>query len=173
MNWGHLLFGFTGRINRAKWWLAILIINILYVVVLIVALTTQSEGITGLLGVLFLIAWNWIGLAASAKRLHDLDRSGAWLLVFIGVPILLGLVAIGIVGIRRHHGRTNAGASGTCPTWKHGSDSRPHLVCGRSLGVGLVWLPAGNTRPQSLRPRSTRRQDLSAPRRVDRRPADG
>ncbi len=99
MNWGHLLFGFTGRINRAKWWLAILIINILYVVVLIVALTTQSEGITGLLGVLFLIAWNWIGLAASAKRLHDLDRSGAWLLVFIGVPILLGLVAIGIVGI--------------------------------------------------------------------------
>ena len=73
MNWGHLLFGFTGRINRAKWWLAILIINILYVVVLIVALS-----------VLYRFGpnrpaarWEWMGAGTLAAALLWIAGSAA------------------------------------------------------------------------------------------------
>ena len=32
MNWGHLFFNFSGRINRAKFWIAMLIYSSIYIV---------------------------------------------------------------------------------------------------------------------------------------------
>jgi len=48
--------------------------------------------VKGLLGLLFLVLFVWISLAATAKRLHDLNLSDAWLVAVIGGPILLVLV---------------------------------------------------------------------------------
>jgi uncharacterized membrane protein YhaH (DUF805 family) len=96
MNWGHLLFGFSGRINRAKIWLWILIWIIAWVVGMIAAFAIVYA--TGLVAVFFLI-YAVIGiagfisyLAAVIKRLHDRDKSGWWLLVFVLLPsVLVGI----------------------------------------------------------------------------------
>ena len=77
MNFGHILFSFSGRINRAKWWLAVLISIILSLVVTGLALAIQSDAINTVLNLVVSVVTLWIGLAAGAKRLHDLNKSGA------------------------------------------------------------------------------------------------
>jgi uncharacterized membrane protein YhaH (DUF805 family) len=96
MDWGHLLFGFNGRINRAKIWLWILIWIIAWVVGLVAAGIIVYG--TGLVAVFFLIyAVIGIGsfisyLAVVIKRLHDRDKSGWWLLIFVVLPgVLVGI----------------------------------------------------------------------------------
>ena len=32
MNWGHLFFNFSARINRAKYWIAMLVYSAIYIV---------------------------------------------------------------------------------------------------------------------------------------------
>jgi uncharacterized membrane protein YhaH (DUF805 family) len=95
MNFGHILFSFNGRINRAKWWLAVLIMFIVNIVMYFL----PSDGIMALVGFIIALVLLWISLAAGAKRLHDLDRTAAWLVVFIGVPILLILILIAYIVI--------------------------------------------------------------------------
>lgn len=97
ISWGNLLFGFSGRINRAKWWLAVLITVIISVLVQIVVGISETVG--GILALIGFVATLWIGLAAGAKRLHDLNRTAAWLVVFYGVPILLLIVLIAYAGV--------------------------------------------------------------------------
>jgi len=98
MNLGHILFSFSGRINRAKWWLAVLITIIIHVVVYLLTLVAP-EGVVNLVAFVVGIAALWIALASGAKRLHDLNRSAAWLVVFVGGPILLILVFFAYAGI--------------------------------------------------------------------------
>jgi uncharacterized membrane protein YhaH (DUF805 family) len=93
MNWGHILFSFSGRINRAKYWLTILVTIIIYLVLVEVPqMVTSSAGLLGVLGLAYFVLSLWIGIAAGAKRLHDLNRSGAWLLVFYFAPAILGII---------------------------------------------------------------------------------
>lgn len=97
INWGNLLFGFSGRINRAKWWLAFLITIIINVVVQMIVNVSETAGnIVAIIGFVVVV---WIGLAAAAKRLHDLNRTAAWLVVFYGVPILLFIAFVGYAGL--------------------------------------------------------------------------
>ena len=96
MDWGHLLFGFSGRINRAKIWLWILLWIIAWVIGVIAAFAVVYA--TGLVAVFFLI-YAIIGIgsfisyfAVVVKRLHDRDKSGWWLLVFVVLPsVLVGI----------------------------------------------------------------------------------
>ena len=93
MDWGHFLFGFGGRINRAKYWVWILI----YVVAsLILGIVGHAAGpqINAILQVLFGIVGLIVSLAVAAKRLHDRNKSAAWLLVFMVLPLLLGAAGI-------------------------------------------------------------------------------
>jgi uncharacterized membrane protein YhaH (DUF805 family) len=91
MDLKSLLLSFDGRINRAKWWLAVLIFLIAGIVVGIVAsILTAMIPIVGIVlfvvyGIVALIA----GIAVGVKRLHDRGKSGLWLLVFYLVPGLL------------------------------------------------------------------------------------
>jgi uncharacterized membrane protein YhaH (DUF805 family) len=98
MNWGHILFSFSGRINRAKWWLSVLVTIIIAIVVTIVAGVVNSDGLTALLNLVYAVASLWISLAAGAKRLHDLNRSGAWLVFFVGAPLLLLIIFVVMAG---------------------------------------------------------------------------
>ena len=92
INWGNLLFGFRGRINRAKWWLAVLVSIIISVVAAIVTAVVPSETLGAVVTLAAFIPQFWIGLAAGVKRLHDLNRTGAWLVLFYLGPIVLVIV---------------------------------------------------------------------------------
>jgi uncharacterized membrane protein YhaH (DUF805 family) len=124
MDWTWYLFGFRGRINRAKYWLAGLILGcwmafLLFVVVVPVGYflgspARYSLGLDNMLVILdpaslrampradiAILVINlvvmpvvlWVWLATSIKRLHDRDKSGWWLVLFVLAPILYGRLA--------------------------------------------------------------------------------
>jgi uncharacterized membrane protein YhaH (DUF805 family) len=98
VNWSQYLFSFNGRINRAKWWLLLLVL-IGYVIAAIVIgmiLGMISADLAMIWGLIYMIGWLvmiYVILAVGAKRLHDRNKSAWWLLVFYGIPFLLGLYA--------------------------------------------------------------------------------
>ena len=115
MNWTWYLFRFEGRINRAKLWLAMLVI--LGWMMFLAGLTLATGIVSGgasfgfSLDDLFRVvdpatyhSWSWTGLplllvkvigtslflwvyfATSIKRLHDRDKSGWWMVPFFVIP---------------------------------------------------------------------------------------
>jgi uncharacterized membrane protein YhaH (DUF805 family) len=101
-----LLFSFRGRINRAKYWLAILVYAgaaLLFGLVAGIVMTgvraTAADALTGAgltlvaIFILFLVGGTWSGFAVAIKRLHDREKSGWMLLLFWGVPGLLNVIA--------------------------------------------------------------------------------
>lgn len=94
MDFKHLFFSFDGRINRAKFWLGILIMAVTYLAALfVVAVLGRAAGapiVSYVLTGIVVIAALWANLGLYIKRLHDRGRSGWWLLVFIGLPMIPG-----------------------------------------------------------------------------------
>src|SRR5256885_1111683 len=102
MDYKALLFRFSGRINRAKYWLVVLV-NVLawvvYAVVIAILMGGISKdalgGATGgsivviALMIVVLIFSVWSSLATAMKRLHDRNKSGWWILLFWLVPSVL------------------------------------------------------------------------------------
>lgn len=92
MNWGALLFSYQGRINRAKYWLAALAYLIVTMIIVACAFMVPLVGmvvaVVGYIGIL--VSSVMVGI----KRLHDRDKSGWWLLVFIGGPVLLSAFSL-------------------------------------------------------------------------------
>ena len=116
MDWTSFLFGFQGRINRARIWLGVLAIFCWMIFVLMVAASLGALlGATGSfsLGVndVFRLVdpetyrshapahlpilviktagsslFLWVYLAISVKRLHDRDKSGWWMVPFFALP---------------------------------------------------------------------------------------
>ena len=97
MDFFQLLFGFSGRINRAKYWLAavvyIVIVAVLGTLVYELDMVEEMPGLLILLAVVIYIPLIISGVAVGIKRLHDRDKSGWWLLVFYVLPALLGWLA--------------------------------------------------------------------------------
>ena len=69
------LFSFRGRINRAKWWLAHLLIGVATILIFVIFPKINSPAVSALLLFYFIFA-GWISLAVNVKRWHDLDKSG-------------------------------------------------------------------------------------------------
>jgi uncharacterized membrane protein YhaH (DUF805 family) len=119
MDYKWFLFGFEGRINRARYWLATL--SILCATILSLLLLTViclSHGIaTGPLSVnlvgisasiqltdddapaalfprmatlIMTLAFGWCYAAISIKRLHDRNKSGWWIVPYLVAPGLYG-----------------------------------------------------------------------------------
>lgn len=84
-------FGFRGRINRAKYWLALLIFCIVDVVLSLVGLAVGKDLPFQVVGSVVNFAIFVSTLAVGVKRLHDRDRSAWWLLVFYIGPFLVAL----------------------------------------------------------------------------------
>jgi uncharacterized membrane protein YhaH (DUF805 family) len=111
MSLGHYLFGFGGRINRAKQW-AVLLVSVVHVFIVSIAFgltvgygtiltiiqgktsfaavanTPQAFAFGAIFGALYVLGL-YIGLAVMAKRLHDRNRSAWWILVFFVAPLVL------------------------------------------------------------------------------------
>jgi uncharacterized membrane protein YhaH (DUF805 family) len=114
----HLFFGFSGRINRGKYWLALVIWILIWIVAIGAFLLwglaifdrnlqdgslpspddfeafwrmVRDYGVLSLIIFVFVIV-SWVSaLAIGVKRLHDRDRSGWWIvLLYFGPMVLQG-----------------------------------------------------------------------------------
>jgi uncharacterized membrane protein YhaH (DUF805 family) len=115
MNLGPLLFSFKGRIQRLYWWVATIAVGaVAGIATTLLEYFARSSGDfipdpgsgeiapTGIFGAAITaigLANLWINLALSVKRLHDRDRTGAWvflqiLLVFLAVIMIVVALAV-------------------------------------------------------------------------------
>jgi uncharacterized membrane protein YhaH (DUF805 family) len=103
MDWTTLLFSFQGRINRGKYWLAVLIYFAVWTTFIALCLiwlgganldnllsVAGTALLLWLIGFILFIVLTWSGLAVGIKRLHDRDKSGWWILLFWLGPGILG-----------------------------------------------------------------------------------
>ena len=99
MNPFILLFGFTGRINRAKFWLALLIYVVFFFAVIGLTMAISSS-LTVLFGAALVAYVPLIisGIAVGVKRLHDRNKSGWWLLLFYAGPLVLNMIGYYVLG---------------------------------------------------------------------------
>lgn len=116
MDWVWFLFSFEGRINRAKYWLAGLVIVcwMSFFVFIFFCISVPFGGprtfnidINDIFGLADPATWRpltradipsvivhgvatplflWVFLATSVKRLHDRDKSGWWMVLFFVLP---------------------------------------------------------------------------------------
>ncbi|NUR45005.1 MAG: DUF805 domain-containing protein [Sphingomonas sp.] len=114
MNWTWYLFRFDGRINRAKYWLAGLIIVgwMAFMAGIVVAFGARKFGFSVddifkivdpatyhavsradfpmlLVKLVGTPLFTWVFAATSVKRLHDRDKSACWVLPFFVLPGLI------------------------------------------------------------------------------------
>jgi uncharacterized membrane protein YhaH (DUF805 family) len=97
-----LLFSFDGRIGRKTFWLTTLALMAVLAVVQVVAIglafVSEILGMIGMVALLVVaIGVLWAALAVQAKRWHDLDKSGWWILINL-VPVVGGLYALVMTG---------------------------------------------------------------------------
>ena len=76
MDFVKLLFGFRGRINRARYLAIQLALLAIWLLLLIKAPFQQAEILIWVVTIVLI----WVNLATTAKRLHDRDRRGWWAL---------------------------------------------------------------------------------------------
>ncbi len=131
MSLTDLLFSFKGRINRKPWWLATIAAGLAAsVITAILDALAQASGETiinpvthafeptGILGLAISVvglANMWIAFALSAKRLHDRDRTGWWLIWQLLILILAVILVVVAVVVPQEQGAVwyaLAGAAG-------------------------------------------------------------
>ena len=95
----NLLFSFSGRINRAKYWLAFLIWFVLWIVLLVLMFMSGFSTTTIVTAIIVAIPSFLSGIAIGIKRLHDRNKSGWWLLLFYLAPGILDGIGRGAGGI--------------------------------------------------------------------------
>lgn len=88
---------FNGRARRMEYWMFV-VLNVAVSVVAnildgVLGMTGMVAGIYGPLTILAFLALIVPGIAVGARRLHDQDKSGWWLLLAF-VPIIGGLVLL-------------------------------------------------------------------------------
>ena len=96
----NILFSFDGRIGRRTYWLAILaLIASVQVLTFAPFFLAGEEAAFLMLALTSQFIWLlslWPILAVGAKRLHDRNKNGWWLLVFWLLPFALVVVGFGI-----------------------------------------------------------------------------
>jgi uncharacterized membrane protein YhaH (DUF805 family) len=84
---------FEGRSNRGEYWWAVLAIVLVSLVLSVIdGIMTASGGIP-ILGSIFSLATLVPGISLGVRRLHDIDKSGWWMLLMI-VPVVGFLVLL-------------------------------------------------------------------------------
>jgi uncharacterized membrane protein YhaH (DUF805 family) len=78
--------GFDGRARRTEYWMYTLIYVVILVVLEIIGALIKTQIITGLYVLALLIP----SLAVAVRRMHDIGKSGWWILVSL-IPIIGGI----------------------------------------------------------------------------------
>lgn len=82
-----LLFSFSGRVGRGTFWLIGIGSALVFYLAIFLAVTNVGEEAAGALLLLLYVPLVWISLANSAKRWHDRNKSGWWILIAF-VPLI-------------------------------------------------------------------------------------
>ena len=89
MDFVNIFITFSGRINRAKFWIAALIFTAINVVFIALAFAgadgTAIQTVNAIVGIAVLIS----SIGVTIKRLHDRNKSGWYVLLFLVAPIVL------------------------------------------------------------------------------------
>ncbi len=107
MSIGNGLFSFSGRASRGDWWAAQLgcffALGILKAIFEGVHRDAGASTLSTVVGVAFYCVLAppivWLMLATTVKRLHDRNKSGAWVLAFCipGVGPLWAIIELGLM----------------------------------------------------------------------------
>jgi uncharacterized membrane protein YhaH (DUF805 family) len=91
---------FSGRSSRSEFWLYVLFYIIIYIIAAILdaLLIGRGAGNVGILTSIVALAHIIPSIAVSVRRLHDIDRTGWWLLVFYLAPLAIMIVGALIAG---------------------------------------------------------------------------
>ena len=90
MDWKYLLTSYEGRINRAKFWACVGVIFVGAIIAIIIDNiigTTFNNMPYGFVYLIYVIATLYLVFAVYAKRWHDRNKSGWWVLASL-VPIV-------------------------------------------------------------------------------------
>lgn len=79
------LFSARGRLNRARYFVYMIVINILVGIINGITMTTKSAGVLTI-GAIIILALSIVDILIVIKRLHDLDRPGIHVLLLL-VPL--------------------------------------------------------------------------------------
>jgi len=96
--------GFSGRAARSEYWYWVLFVVLLSIVAWLIDMTVFGFNTTGVnpISVIVALATLLPGLAVSVRRLHDIDRTGWWVLLALtvigGVVLLAWACMRGTVG---------------------------------------------------------------------------
>ena len=106
---------FSGRAPRAEyWWYTLAIV----VAAIVIGLVEGMLGLSGAVGtygpisLIFMLALLVPGLAVTARRLHDTNRSGWWMLIAVVPYALMAILAVMAAGAGSMAGLAGAGLVG-------------------------------------------------------------
>jgi uncharacterized membrane protein YhaH (DUF805 family) len=98
---------FSGRARRAEYWWFVLF-SLIVSIVLALLTGDPSRG-TGLIGAIWSLATFIPSIAVGVRRLHDIDRTGWWLLICF-IPLIGWIVLIVFFASRGQIGPNRFGA---------------------------------------------------------------
>ena len=97
--------GFSGRSCRSAYWFWVLFTLIVAGIAAVLDAFLLPEGNVGLIGAIWSLAVLLPGLAVSVRRLHDIDKSGWWVLIAL-IP-LIGMIVLIVWACRKGTGGGN------------------------------------------------------------------
>ena len=141
-----MLFSFRGRVKRQPYWivsLALVGLNafIGFIVFDTTGKSSQAIVISTVTGLLWFTVSLWISLAVQAKRWHDRDKSGWWVLIGL-VPIVGGIWALIENGFLR--GTAGSNQYGADPSGEISGEGLCQL-CGKAVSGGSLSMRVGDT----------------------------
>ena len=81
----QILFSFEGRINRAKYWGYLLLLNPVWILAVVIDVALTGE--PGFFYFISIFACLWPSIAINVKRCHDRNKSG-WFYLIALIPII-------------------------------------------------------------------------------------
>lgn len=94
MDFVNIFITFTGRINRAKFWIAVIVCAVFFLAVIGVTMAVSSSMNTVFRAALFAyVPMTYVGVVSGIKRLHDRNKSGWWIVLFYGGSMVVALIA--------------------------------------------------------------------------------
>ena len=122
---------FSGRARRKEFWMFTLFSAIISIVLSVIdrAIGTDSSTGTGLLGGIYSLLVLLPSLAVTVRRLHDTNRSGAW--IFIGLIPIIGWIVLLIFTVQE----------GTPGENSHGPDPKAGERFGTAAGSAEPGYP--------------------------------
>jgi uncharacterized membrane protein YhaH (DUF805 family) len=94
---------FSGRARRSEYWYFFLFYLLIYFGLIVAGQVIGNVG--SILAFLFLLAMMIPSLSVGVRRLHDIDRSGWWLLISL-IP-LIGAIVLIVFAVQDSHSGDN------------------------------------------------------------------